>query len=126
LYLNNKKHISSWLKKYNNLKDFVPTHTKFEWQAGNDIKSVWEGIIQFRPSGVRVKRPTEFPALVAMVHVPIIGWEKRRITPREAANIQRFPSTYKLNSNPQQAFKQLGNSVNVDVVRYVANQLFLL
>ncbi len=123
LYQANKKHIDNWLDKYNGLKEFVPTHTKFEWQAGTSINSVWEGIIQFRPSGIRVKRPTEFPALVAMVHVPIIGWEKRRITPREAANLQSFPQDFKINTNNQQAYKQFGNSVNVEVVKHVAKQL---
>ena len=124
LYKANQKHIDSWLVKYNELKDFVPTHTKFEWQAGTSIQSVWEGIIQFRPSGIRVKRPTEFPALVAMVHTPIIGWESRRLSVREAANLQCFPNNFKINPNPQQAYKQFGNSVNVNVVKYVAGQLF--
>jgi DNA (cytosine-5)-methyltransferase 1 len=124
LYKSNKKHIDGWLRRYNNLNDFVKTHRKFEWQAGESIESVWEGIIQFRPSGIRVKRPTEFPALVAMVHVPIIGWQKRRITPREAANLQSFPSEFIINSNKQQAFKQFGNSVNVSVVKFIASQLF--
>jgi DNA (cytosine-5)-methyltransferase 1 len=126
LYAENKKHIDTWLLKYNNLEGFTPTHTKFEWQAGNAIKSVWDGIIQFRPSGIRVKRPSEFPALVAMVHVPIIGWEKRRITPREAANLQSFPTNFIINATSQQAFKQFGNSVNVEVVKFVASQLFKL
>ncbi len=123
LYLENKTHIDRWLSKYNNLNDFSPTHTKFEWQAGNSISSVWEGIIQFRPSGVRVKRPTEFPALVAMVHIPIVGWERRRLTPREVANLQSFPPDFIVNPNRQQAYKQFGNSVNVAVVRHVAQQL---
>jgi DNA (cytosine-5)-methyltransferase 1 len=122
-YEANKTHIDRWLEKHSYLKDFVATHTKFEWQAGTSIKSVWDGIIQFRPSGIRVKRPTEFPALVAMVHIPIIGWEKRRLTPREVANLQRFPENFKINPNRQQAYKQFGNSVNVDVVRFVAGQL---
>lgn len=124
LYFQNRKHIDKWLRKYNGLSDFVPTHTKFEWQAAENIGSVWEGIIQFRPSGIRVKRPTEFPALVAMVHIPIIGWEKRRLTPREVANLQSFPNHYIINPNQQQAYKQFGNSVNVRVVEYLSRQLF--
>ncbi len=126
LYQRNKSFLDKWLKKYDNLEKFVPTHTKFEWQAGSSINSVWEGIIQFRPSGIRVKRPTEFPALVAMVHIPIIGWERRRLTPREVANLQSFPSGFKINPNSQQAYKQFGNSVNVEVVKYLADQLFKL
>jgi len=122
--MQNRLFIDKWLKKYNNLSDFVPTHTKFEWQAGEHIDSVWQGIIQFRPSGIRVKRPTEFPALVAMVHIPVIGWEKRRLTPREVANLQSFPDDYKINGNIQQAYKQFGNAVNVKVVEFLARQLF--
>ena len=126
LFIRNKSFLLSWLKRHRNLEQFVATHKKFEWQAGDTINSVWEGIIQFRPSGIRVKRPTEFPALVAIVHIPIIGWEKRRITPREAANLQSFPKNFKISSNTQQAYKQFGNAVNVGVVKFLANQLFEL
>ena len=83
------------------------------------IKSVFEGIIQFRPSGVRVKQPTEFPALVAIVHVPIIGKYRRYITPREAANLQSFPEDFKINKNDRLAYKQFGNAVNVEVIKNV-------
>ena len=125
LYSQNKVFIDKWLKKYNYLSEFVQTHTKFEWQAGEHIDTVWKGIIQFRPSGIRVKRPTEFPALVAMVHIPVVGWEKRRLTPREVANLQSFPENYIINSNAQQAYKQFGNAVNVKVVEFLAKQLFM-
>jgi len=123
LYKDNKPFIDSWLVKYNYLDDFIPTHQKFEWQAGEDISSIWEGIIQFRPSGIRVKRPTEFPALVAMVHIPIIGKYKRRLTPREVARLQSFPETFIPHENDQQAYKQFGNSVNIDVVKYLVSKL---
>lgn len=123
LYRNNKNFIDEWLEKHNNLDGFINTHRKFEWQCGEDCKSVWEGIIQFRPSGVRVKRPTEFPALVAMVHVPIIGKYKRRITPREMANLQSFPKDFVIHKNKQQAYKQFGNSVNVEVIKYLRDKL---
>lgn len=124
LYSNNREFIDSWLDKNDNLRDFSPTHTKMEWQAGDSIKSLWEGVIQFRPSGIRVKRPTCFPALVAIVQIPIIGKYKRRLTVREAARLQSFPDSFVPCENVQQAYKQFGNSVNVEVIKYVARRLF--
>ena len=124
LYNNNKDFIDKWMEKYNYLKDFAPTHRKLEWQAGNSIKSLWDGIIQFRPSGIRVKKPTCFPALVAMVQIPIIGKYKRRLTVREAARLQSFPDSFIPNQNDQQAYKQFGNAVNVDVIKMMTEKLF--
>lgn len=124
LYKNNEEFINGWLKKYNNLNDFTPTQRKMEWQAGESIKSLWDGLIQFRPSGVRVKKPTCFPALVAMVQIPIVGKYRRKLTVREAARLQSFPEDFIPNANDQQAYKQFGNAVNVDVIRTAASILF--
>ena len=124
LYEYNKKFIDSWFKKWNNLEDFTPTEQKMEWQCGTSCTSIWDGLIQFRPSGVRVKTATVFPALVAMVQIPIIGKVKRRLTPREAARLQSFPDSFICNSNDHQAYKQFGNAVNVKVIQYMAEQLF--
>lgn len=124
LYKDNKKFIDNWLKKYNNLKDWIPTHKKFEWQCGAKCKSVWDALIQMRPSGIRVKVPTCFPALVAMVQIPIIGKYKRRLTVREAARLQSFPDDFIPNKVDQQAYKQFGNAVNVEVIKMCAEQLF--
>jgi DNA (cytosine-5)-methyltransferase 1 len=124
LYRNNKKFIDAWLKKHNYLNELIPTHKKFEWQAGTDIKSLWEGVIQFRPSGIRVKKPDVFPALVAMVHIPIIGKFKRRLSVRECARLQSFPDDFVVNKNTQQAYKQFGNSLNVSIVIHIVEILF--
>lgn len=124
LYENNKEFIDSWREKWNNLEDFTMTEKKFEWQCGKDCSSVWEALIQFRPSGVRVKRPSVFPALVAMVQIPVIGSVRRRLTPREAARLQSFPDTFICNPNDRQAYKQFGNAVNVRVIQYMGEQLF--
>lgn len=123
LYQRNKKFIDAWLKRWGNLKDFTPTERKFEWQCSTSIDSVWEGVIQIRPSGVRVKKPDIFQALVALVQTPIIGRYKRKLTVREAARLQSFPDSFAPDSNKQQAYKQLGNSVNVKVLKAVFQQL---
>ena len=123
MYQNNKEFIDGWFKKYKDLKDFTPTEQKFEWQAGTKIDTLWEGFIQFRPSGIRVKKPDSFPALVAMVQIPIVGRFKRRLTPREAARLQSFPDSFIPNKNDQQAYKQFGNAVNVNCIEYFAKQL---
>lgn len=123
LYENNKLFIDEWIAKYDGLKWCNPTQKKFEWQAGENISSLWEGIIQFRPSGIRVKVPTCFPALVAIVQIPIIGKKKRRLTVREAARLQDFPDSFIPNRNDQQAYKQFGNAVNVKVIKYATELL---
>ena len=125
LYETNKSFITSWEKKFNNLQDLQPTHRKFEWQMGTEYTSIYQGIIQFRPSGIRVKKPDFFPALVAMVHIPIIGEYLRRLTPRECARLQSFPDTFQLSTNDKQAYKQLGNSLNVTVAKYVFENTIL-
>lgn len=119
LYKNNKEFIDSWLKKWDVRKKLVKTHRKFEWQVNNKISDVYEGIIQFRTSGVRVKQPTESPTLVALIHTPIIGKKQRYLSVKEASRLQSFPDTFKHNSSDSAAYRQLGNAVNVDVIKYV-------
>ena len=118
LYLSYKKEIDQWLNKWNIRKIFTPTNRKFEWQAGKDIEHIFEGIIQFRTSGIRVKRPTESPTLVAMDHRPIYGPEKRYFTPKEVLKLQSFPTNFKFEESEKELFKQLGNAVNAKVIEF--------
>lgn len=119
LYQRNKPFIERWLKKYDNLEWCVKTHRKMEWQAGDKYSTVFECLIQFRPSGVRIKRPDKFSTLVAMNHRQIIGKLRRRISVEESKLLQSFPKEYKLVGTPNVILKQLGNSVNVDVVKRI-------
>ncbi len=123
-YHDNKSYLDKWLKKYEGF-DINNTNMKFEWQCQNDCSSIKETIIQFRPSGLRVKRPTYIPALVAIKHVPIIYHEGRYryLTPRECARLQSFPEAFELDKSDEQAYKQFGNSGNVEVVKLVAKHL---
>jgi DNA (cytosine-5)-methyltransferase 1 len=124
-YKENKEILDKWMNKYK-VRDFNTRDRRFEWQAGKNYKSIWDTYIQLRQSGIRCKKPDYFPTLVAMVQTPIIGKFKRRLTPREAARLQSFPEDFEMDLNDHQAYKQFGNSVNVEVVKYLANKLLAI
>lgn len=122
-YYENREIIDEWKEKYNNLKFTSRSNRKFEWNASTSINSVWDGIIQFRPSGIRVKNNKCFPTFVAINQTPIIGKYKRYITPLEISRLYGFKNL-KLNINDdKQSYKQLGNTVCVDIVEYIIEQL---
>ena len=122
-YVENKKEIDAWRKRHKEILQLNNSYRKFEWQA-QDMKSIWDGVIQFRPSGVRVKKADYLPALVAMNQTSIIGKKKRTITVREAARLQGFPDNFSFfNQNPAKSFKQLGNAVSVGTVKFVLSSI---
>ncbi len=115
-YSAHKPVLDKWLTRWNNLADFPPSRRKLEWQA-QDAKNLWETVMHFRPSGIRAKRPTYVPALVAITQTSIVGPQKRRISTREAARLQGLPDWFDfIDQANSLTFKQLGNGVNVGAV----------
>jgi DNA (cytosine-5)-methyltransferase 1 len=51
------------------------------------------------------------------------GKNPRKITPREAANLQGFPQEFKIPDSKIKAYQQFGNSVAVPVVTKVSRQI---
>lgn len=127
LYAENKAFIDKWLTKAKKNPLLFGAKAKFEWQVGNvdnpDNPDIYNQLIQFRPSGIRIKRNDYFPALVAINQTSIIGKRRRYITPRECARLQSFPDTFKISENDAEAYKQFGNSVNVEVAKKFAKIL---
>lgn len=129
LYINNRQFIDNWVEKYN-MTNRIKLYKKFEWNCGEDVKDIKGSLIQIRQSGIRAKRPTFYPSLVAMVNTPIIWDNKkqhyRKITPREAANLQSFHARYKFIGPDKTIYRQLGNSVNVRILKILSENLFSL
>lgn len=50
----------------------------------------------------------------------LIDGKTRKLHPRECARIMGYPDTYKISDSFNQAYKQFGNSVVIDVLQYIA------
>lgn len=124
LYKDNREFIDSWLDRARKNPLFFGAKAKLEWQAGQtDKPDIWKQIFQLRPSGIRVKTNSYFPALVAIVQTSIIGTRKRYLTPRECARLQSFPDNFIPDEKRAQAYKQFGNAVNVKCVKIFAEHI---
>lgn len=123
LYGIHKPWIDRWAIKWGIYTDaFPPSRRKLEWQA-QDTPRLWDTVMHFRPSGIRAKRATYLPALVAITQTSIVGPRERRLSPRETARLQGLPDWFNFGGQrPAASYKQMGNGVNVGAVWHVLRE----
>ncbi len=120
-YKTYKKYVDPILSR---LQTQPPSWQKFEWNCQGEIRNISKYIIQFRGSGIRVKRTNYSPALVASTstQIPIIGWEKRYITLKEGSRLQSLDSI-NIDLPEGSAYKALGNAVNATIIEKISERL---
>ena len=118
--------LDGWMEK---IKRFPSSFQKLEWNCQEadpckEVRRIRNYVIQIRASGVRVKRKTTAPSLVAMTatQVPIVGWEGRYMTPLECKRLQSMDGL-ELPTRNTKAYAALGNAINVKVAELVAEAL---
>lgn len=132
-YNENKEWLDEWKKQ---IVGWENSFMKFEWNCDeSEHMTIDDKILQFRPSGLRVKRPTYSPALTFMSsQVPIFpgatyvdenGNEQhgRVMTMMEAARIQGMGDLSFDGLNKARIYEALGNAVDVEIIKIIAKDL---
>jgi len=122
-YKDNKRYIKDVVKRIGKLPS--QSWQKLEWNVGDSNRVITDYILQFRASGIRIKKVDFFPSLVCTnTQIPIIAWQERYITKEEGMKLQSLEGI-KLPQNDNAAFKALGNAVNSKIVGLIAEKLLI-
>lgn len=142
-YTRKKKRVSDWLKKsviysrkiyYNNTRFIdnwkVDLDKEFnswqilEWRGNRENLNIFDHLIQFRASGIRVLKRQIAPSLIAMTptQIPVVPSEMRYLSQLEAAKLQGMEGI-ELPSERTNAFKALGNAVNAKIAYQIAHEI---
>ena len=128
-YTENKIYIDDFLRRHPEMYAFDFSWQKLEWSCQGAPRTFEDKILQFRPSGLRVKLDNWAPALTTVrtqnVYIPRLG---RKLSLREIAKLQSMeleylPDIYDGKFIPNGGYRAFGNAVNVDVVRLIAKEL---
>jgi DNA (cytosine-5)-methyltransferase 1 len=117
-----RSRLAPWMRK---IRDFAPSLQKLEWNCQGESRKLSKHILQFRASGLRVKRSNWAPAIVAMTttQVPVVTWQRRYMTVRECSRLQGLGQLTFKTLSPGRAYKAIGNAVSADIVELIGRRL---
>ncbi|WP_023269655.1 DNA cytosine methyltransferase [Acinetobacter gyllenbergii] len=96
-----------------------------EWRGLRDTPNIFEHLVQFRASGIRVLKSNVAPSLIAMTptQIPVIPAQSRYVSTQEAAKLQYLHKLKSLPEDRKAAFKALGNAVNAKIVEIITKNI---
>ena len=77
----------------------------------------------YSTKGVAITLSAYGGGIFSKTGVYLIDGKYRKLMPRECARIMGYPDDFKIIDNKNQAYKQFGNSVVIDVLQYIAIQI---
>ena len=133
-YQRNQSWLDPWKER---IKDLDNSHQKLEWNCGDKATgTLMDKIVQFRPSGIRVKLPDYVPTLnLVGTQTPIFPWVElpaqdghpplrgRYMTLHEAARVQGMERLDFSQLSKSRTFEALGNAVNVTIVKKIMKNI---
>lgn len=117
-YIINKEHVLH----HDKIKKAY-SHSKNKPLRVGTVNKGGQGDRIYHPNGVAITLSAEGGGTGAKTGLYYINNNIRKLHPRECARLMGYPEDYILNSSPNQAYKQFGNSVVIDVLQYIIKEI---
>ena len=105
---------------YNNTKDDKYSDTSIRLGI---VNKGGQGERIYSTKGIAITLSAYGGGIFAKTGGYLVNGKPRKLHPRECARIMGYPDSFKMASNKNQAYKQFGNSVVVDVLQYIAVEI---
>ena len=105
---------------YNNLQDNVYSNKSIRLGV---VNKGGQGERIYSTKGVAITFSAYGGGVFAKTGGYLIDGRPRKLHPRECARLMGYPDSYKISKKSNQAYKQFGNSVVIDVLQYIGIEI---
>ncbi|MFI3164105.1 MAG: DNA cytosine methyltransferase [Bacillota bacterium] len=129
------KHVEDFIQHEADVEPFKEVKYKIQYNGKEDIeyskKMIRLGIVNKGGQGERIYSTKGIAATLSAYGGGVfsktggylIDGEVRKLSTRECARLMGYPDSYKISENKNQAYKQFGNSVVIDVLQYIIENI---
>lgn len=130
-----ERYVENFLEHHSEVKAFEEIKYKIVYNGKEDnvydSKMIRLGIVNKGGQGERIYSTKGIAATLsaygggvfAKTGGYLIDGKARRLSPRECARLMGYPDSYKMADKQNEAYKQFGNSVVVDILQYIVQEI---